>query len=255
MEKKQDNSGDWFEKWFNEDYDLLYGEKRTDKQAIEQVKGLIDRIATNVCLEEEVVLDAACGNGRHFQALQELGYQSHGFDLSSWLLNKAQNRFRVNSSLVRADMRSLPYLPGSFKLICSFFSSFGYFIDANDDQKVISEMSRVMKNGGIYFLDLMNPHYIKSSIVSFDTKELSGMTVRQERYLQGNLICKDIIMSLASGGEKRFHERVRLWELDEIVSLAAQNDFKLLNVYGDEFYDDFKPESSPRMSLVLQKLS
>lgn len=48
--------------------------------------------------------------------------------------------------------RCLPFRPGSFRAVTNFFTSFGYFQDAEDDRTVLSEARRVLARGGCFLL-------------------------------------------------------------------------------------------------------
>ena len=97
------------------------------------------------------VLDVPCGQGRHAHLLAEAGYRVRGVDLSRDLLAVAKRR-GTSSYLqyTRADMRRLPRAwTGRFDAVANLFTSFGFFLEPDDDARVIREFARVLAPGGL----------------------------------------------------------------------------------------------------------
>ena len=101
-----------------------------------------------------VVLDVACGSGRHLIALSEAGYSTVGLDISARLLKIAKQRGATQ--LVRGDMRFLPFKTESFAAAISMDTSFGYLPTEQEDAKCLTEVRRVLCLGGIFVLDVFN---------------------------------------------------------------------------------------------------
>ena len=75
------------------------------------VKESVDAFAT-LMPARGLILDLGCGAGRDLAAFQERGFRVVGADLSWGLLCEA--RQRVDSPLVQADMRALPFANNRF---------------------------------------------------------------------------------------------------------------------------------------------
>ncbi len=97
------------------------------------------------------VLDCPCGQGRHAQLLAEAGYDVDGLDYSDVLLEAARARGTGRTlRYARGDMRRLPARwTGRFDAVANLFTSFGFFLNAGDDRRVIAEFARVLKPGGV----------------------------------------------------------------------------------------------------------
>jgi len=89
-------------------------------------------------------LDAGCGSGFQTAILEELGYETHGIDLSPCLLALARNR-APRSRLAVGDLHSLPYASGSFETATCCGSTLS-FVEAPD--RAIAELGRVLRRGG-----------------------------------------------------------------------------------------------------------
>src|SRR6185436_14188637 len=87
------------------------------------------------------VLDCPCGQGRHAHLLAEAGYDVDGLDYSRELLGHAKRRGTgPNLRYTRGDMRALPgKWKGKFDAVVNLFTSFGFFTDPKDDERVIAE--------------------------------------------------------------------------------------------------------------------
>src|SRR5690606_35628439 len=106
-------------------------------------------------------LDVACGQGRHVLELLRRNHDAYGTDLSAVLLEKAGARQELANRLTRADMRALPFKSDSFDLITSFFTSFGYFDTDKDHFDLLREWARLLRPGGLLFIDYLNAPRLK----------------------------------------------------------------------------------------------
>ena len=210
----------WFLDWFGSEYLALYPH-RDRAEARRAVKLLCDATGLGPGTR---VLDVGCGSGRHLAEMQRVGYRAMGLDLSPSMLEAAgsvvSGRF-----LVRADMRSLPFRTGSFDVVTSYFTSFGYFDDENDDLRALFEARRLLAAGGWYLLDFLNASEVVAHLRTEDRRILSGADVVQERRLVdgGRIIEKRIrIEAHGEAGTREFVERVRLYEPGELNSMLLR---------------------------------
>jgi SAM-dependent methyltransferase len=103
-------------------------------------------------------LDLGCGPGRHAVPLARRGFQVTAVDLSPFHLAKAQARAEaagVTVELVRADMRTFARAD-AFDLAVSLFTSFGYFDDPRDDLRVLENVRRSLRPGGVLVMDVVS---------------------------------------------------------------------------------------------------
>ena len=203
------------------------------------------------------VLDLCCGFGRHALALRERGADVFGMDLSAELLARARelpDGQLLHGRLVRADARAVPFASGCFDALVSLFSSFGYFGD-DGDARVLSEIARVLRPGGVAWLDLMNPERIRAGIVPESRTERGGAVLEERRHLEqgGRRVVKDVVLRLDGGAARSWRESVRLYDTLELEKLALQRGLALLGVQGD-FDGSALRAQSPRQILRLSKL-
>jgi len=76
----------WFETWFNTPYYHLLYNNRSDAEADRFIGNLIKYLQLK---QPSKIWDLACGKGRHSIALNKLGYNVVGTDLSEESISKA----------------------------------------------------------------------------------------------------------------------------------------------------------------------
>lgn len=239
---------EWFRDWFGEEYLALYPHR--DEQEARQAVQLYRRLVPPA--PGAIVLDLACGAGRHLRELHAAGFSSVGLDLSAVLLRAAHGESR-RDPLVRGDMRRLPFGEEGFGGLTSFFTSFGYFENPDDDRRVVSEMARVLSPGGTFMLDFLNADRVRAGLVAEDRRVIGEQLVVQRREISGGVVVKRIHIEPVDGGTRRsFEERVRLYSCDDLAVLLRDAGLiveKRLGDYAGRPYDG----ASPRLILAGRK--
>ena len=216
---------EWFEEWFGEEYLQLYPHRDADEA--ERAIGLVCA-ATGLATGWRV-LDVACGAGRHARAFRRAGARCVGVDLSATLLRIA--RGVTDAPLVRADMRHLPVRPGSMDLTVNLFTSFGYFEREAEHAAALGEMVATLRPGGWFVIDFLNPATVRRDLVSRERVALGGreVEIRRELSADGHHVTKSIV----TGDGRRFCERVRLFEPDEIAGMLQDAGISVRRRFGD----------------------
>jgi ubiquinone/menaquinone biosynthesis C-methylase UbiE len=234
---------EWYEEWFGEDYLRLYPHR--DDADAERAVRLITR---TVGLQPGWrVLDVACGAGRHARAFVNAGARCVGVDLSSTLLALA--RQVTDAPLVRADMRLLPVRPQSMDLTVNLFTSFGYFEHDAEHTAALREMVTTVRPGGWFVIDFLNPAAVRQQLVPEQTLEVGGSKVWVSRSVSpdGRYVCK----SIRAPAGRRYMERVRLFEPQQISSMLEQAGVTVRFRFGDYEAAPLSTDS-PRTVLIGQ---
>lgn len=210
----------WYRDWFGGEYLALYPhrDRAEARQAVELLRHTTGRG------HGTRVLDLGCGAGRHLVELEGIGYSATGLDLSMPMLVAAAEA-AGKGGLVRADMRLLPFVAGSFDVVTSYFTSFGYFDREREDLQVLREVRRVLVSGGTFLLDFMNAHQVVANLKREDRRTVAGAEVVQERRLVagGRIVEKKITVGPPGDRDRReFVERVRLYRPEELESVLAR---------------------------------
>jgi SAM-dependent methyltransferase len=233
----------WYQEWFGEEYLELYSH-RDENEARQQVAFFREQCGPI----SGPVLDLACGMGRHMQELQSDGYHAVGCDLSYMLLRTGMTEYGP-MPVARADMRHLPFCDGVFAGLVNFFTSFGYFASEEENFQVVREMSRVLGDGSVFLFDYLNVHRELETLVQRETRTTPLGEVLIERWYDRSDRSINKRMTI---GQKRYLERVRGYDLDEISAMFSACKLAIRSSFGNFDGTSFD-RTSPRLILVGSK--
>jgi SAM-dependent methyltransferase len=230
----------WYREWFGEEYLELYAH-RDEHEARRQVAFFHERFGD----VDGVILDLACGTGRHLTELNCEGFAAAGCDLSFTLLRTGIDEYGP-LPVARADMRSLPFCSNSFGGLVNFFTSFGYFATEEENLDVVREMARVLRPGGVFLFDYLNVDRELEGLVERESLDTPRGRVEIERWFdpRDRSFNKRITI-----GQKRFLERVRGYDLNEISTMFNSSGLSIDQAFGDFEGAPFDA-ASPRLILV-----
>jgi SAM-dependent methyltransferase len=230
----------WYQEWFGEEYLELYSYR--DEREARQQATFFHEVIGGI---EGPLLDLACGIGRHVQELTAQGYYTVGCDLSYVLLRTGLLEYGP-FPVLRADMRTLPFCNGSFRALASFFTSFGYFSNEDENFHVVAEMTRVLDDGAAFLFDYLNVHRELAKLVERESRETPMGRVLIERWFDAS--DRSFVKRMTIGG-RRYLERVRGYDLDEIAAMFAASGLAIREAFGD-FHGSPFSSLSPRLILV-----
>lgn len=230
----------WFQEWFGEEYLELYS-YRDEDEARHQVAFFKSQCGA----VHGPLLDLACGKGRHIAELRAAGYQPIGCDLSFALLLAGREEYG-SMPVARADMRNLPFCSNTLAGLVNFFTSFGYFSREEENVQVVSEMARVLAKGAVFLFDYLNVQRELRQLVQRETRTTPIGEVLIERWFDPTDRSFNKRITI---GQKRYVERVRGYDLDEISMMFTGAGLSIRTAYGDFDGAPFSPES-PRLILV-----
>ncbi|MBG9940790.1 methyltransferase domain-containing protein [Brevibacillus formosus] len=235
---------EWFERSFREDYVLVY-RHRDDSAADGEIANLLERLPVK---DTGRVLDLCCGSGRHSRALARRGYEVVGVDLSPVLLQLAEEQNTYPQlSFARCDMRDIPFHE-EFDIVVNLFTSFGYFSTDEENANVIRNMAQALKTKGEVVIDFLNAAYVIDNLVPHSSKEVSGMLIKEERWIQDGFVKKRILISDESSNEPReYMEQVRLFSAQQMIVMLTEAGFEKIQVFGNYQFDEYVAHESPRM--------
>jgi SAM-dependent methyltransferase len=241
----------WFKDWFSSDLYLAVYNHRDESDARKLCNLILE--TTNIKPGSKI-LDGACGAGRHANYFSSLGFDVTGFDLSKTLLKLASNQLlgkKLSTKFVCADIRNI-FFKTKFNLVANLFTSFGYFIDDEQNFSFITNVHKMLYDGGFYILDYLNPIYLNLNLVKESSRIIDDVTITEQRRIENNRVEKEIVIT-KNGTEKRFRESVSLYSKDVLSSKIQEIGFTLTNIFGDYNGSQFHEEKSPRMIMVFRK--
>lgn len=243
--------------WWRSYFDAGYLDEYSSIFNVVEERAQVARLTELLALPHgSRVLDLACGQGRHAHLLAEAGFSVDGYDLSRDLLKAAKARGTGPSlKYTRGDMRSLPMLwRRRFDGVVNLFTSFGFFDDPKDDARVISEVARVLKPGGVFVWQGGNRDALTSRFLRGDEwKTADGTQVRQDRSFDplSGFLSIDSTWSGRRRVERRTH-RIRLYTATHLSALMADAGLQLEAAY-DGFSDSPLRREAHEMLLVARR--
>jgi len=236
----------WYHEWFNEEEYLLLYQHRDEEEA----NLLINLIEKEINLKlKSKVLDLCCGNGRHSILLSKRGYSVTGVDLSDNLLNIARKNAEINNldiKFIQSDMKEINF-NNEFDLTLNLFTSFGYFSTDEENENVIKNIYRALKNKSYLVIDFLNKEYLLKNIEPETVSNINNSTIIQKRKIVNNKVIKEIIIE-KNNNKKYFREEVILYSLNDFEIFFKRNNIILKKVFGDYYGSEFNSHS-PRLIL------
>ena len=233
----------WFEKWFNEDYLLLY-QNRNDEDAKKQ----FSLVEQNQFLQKDSkILELGCGAGRYLNLFYQRGYQNiFGIDLSETLLEKAI-LLNKHLSVQKCDMR---YFSGNYDTIFSFFTSFGYFDDGENFQ-LLQRIYNHLEKGGYFWLDYLNSKFLEKNLKTQTEREVNQRKITEKRKIHNGRVEKEITIDY-QGNQREFKESVAFYSKENLENFFQKIGFQCLKIFGNYKGEDFN-DNSPRLIFLVSK--
>ncbi len=237
---------EWFASWFDTSYYHILYKHRNFSEAQEFVQNLASFLKIK---KEDLVLDLACGKGRHSIYLNKLGFNVVGADLSKNSIRLAKKFENSTLRFVEHDMRN-PF-KNKFDVILNLFTSFGFFEDDKEDIGVLKNIKDGLNPNGTAVIDFMNCKKVIANLVPEEIQEIDGITFKISRYLKNGFIVKEINFE-ADGKHHTYFEKVKSLDLTKINSYLIAVGFKIKHTFGNYQLDPFNEEVSDRLILVLE---
>lgn len=243
--------------WYEDDklWETFY-EYMFDDESFELAQHQCMQFLANINHEVSDVLDLACGPGRHSLALAKLGYKVTGVDISSFLLNKAQQKtddLNLPIDLVKSDMLEFER-ENQFDLIINMFNSFGYLSSHKKNQKVLDLAFKNLKKTGTLVIDTIGKEALANTIQPVHLTEYEDNSLRIERpFLSDNLELFNNEWILIKKDEvfRRSYQHYVYTPL-ELTMMCEKAGFKSIDVFGS-LNGDAYDLNSEQMIVIAEK--
>jgi len=165
----------WFESFFETDEWLLLATTVDAERTEREVSFVADQLPA-----AGHVLDLACGTGRIAVPLAARGFTVAGLDISERALAVAREH-GPELDLRHGDMRELPWADETFDAVINLWTAFGYFATRGEDERAVAEAARVLRPGGLFLIDTVNPAGLHRAYRPESWRELEGGVFMLER--------------------------------------------------------------------------
>ena len=239
----------WFEDWFDSPfYHLLYNH-RDFTEAEHFIENLFQFLNPNK--ESSLILDLACGKGRHSIQLNQLGYDVVGLDLSEQSIYHAKTFENDRLHFHTADMRDFK-MDVEFDIVLNLFTSFGYFKSHEENLEVFKTIDKNLSKNGRIVLDYLNVQKVVKNIPSEEKIVREGLEFNIKKKLKDEFIVKQISFN-SDNKEYHFKEYVKAIDLIEFEKLAHEANFKITHIFGNYTLANFDKKSSDRLILIMER--
>ena len=249
------NPPEWPVAFFDDDYLRIYRPQLTP----ERTEAETDFIARELALAAgAAVLDLACGFGRHALAMARRGYRVTGLDFNPRYLEIAAAGARaagVEAVWRDGDMRALPF-HGEFAGVYSYFTSFGYFSD-EDNERVLAGVAAALAPGGRFLLDMMNRDWLLVHPQQRTwTQRDDGALLMEETDLdlvRSRVITRQILIAQEGGARVTKEFELRAYTAAELGALLERHGLEVRDVWGGADRSPYSTESR-RLVLLAEKV-
>lgn len=241
----------WFKEWFNSPYYHQLYFKRDEKEAANFIDKLIAHLQP---VPGAVMIDVACGKGRHSIQLASKDFDVTGIDLSVDSIMEAKESENDHLHFYLHDMR-LPFWINYFDYAFNFFTSFGYFNTRREHDNAIRTIAQSLKPNGIFVIDYLNVHYAEDHLVHKSDIEIEGVNYYITKWFDEDHFYKKIVVEDEDLDQPIIHqEKVAKFSLGDFTDMLAYHEMQVQEVFGDYNFNSYHVKNSPRMIIIAKKL-
>jgi SAM-dependent methyltransferase len=234
-----DSGPDWYK---NEAFWIKYKPLMFDPDRMEDTAKEVDfLLGITGARPGSAVLDLCCGEGRHDLVLARRGFSVTGVDLTAAYLDKGRRDAAaagLEIEFAAADIREF-CRPDRYDLAFNWFTSFGYFEDPDDDERVVRNAYASLHPGGKLVIETLGKESVCLNFKEREWFQRDGYLIMLEYRLVDActrlenrwLFHPDDPAAPGELTETRFS--VKLYSAEEMGMLLGRNGFGRMRFYGD----------------------
>ena len=241
---------DWFREWFDSPYYHKLYYQRNEEEAAGFITRLLQLLQPP---PGSSLLDVACGRGRYARVLAAHGYDVTGIDLAPGSIAYARQFENDHLHFYVHDMRQL-LCTNCFQYAFNFFTSFGYFETARENNNAVRAVSVALQPNGVFVLDYLNSEYTLKCLIPHEERIIDGVTYSITRWCDAKHFYKKIVISEKNLPRPlEYTERVAVLMPEDFETLFHPNGLHIRQFYGNYELKPFDREHSPRLIVVADK--
>lgn len=247
--------GEWPIAFFDDDYLRIYTPMLTPERTAEEVAFIASSLALPAGAP---VLDLACGSGRHAIGMAARGHAVTGVDFNAHYLALARDaagRAGVSVDWRQGDMRRLDFA-GKFDGVYSYFTSFGYFSD-EENESVLAGVARALRPGGRFLLDVVNRDRMLTHPQqrTWSQRE-DGALLMEEFTLEivgSRVMSRQTLIEPGGGARVNKEYELRAYTCAELTALMRRHGLEVDRVFGGADASEYSSESRRLILLATRK--
>lgn len=209
-----------------EHFDALADQYDTKSSARTKYLSTINNLTIKELAEQKLkhmkVLDVGCGTGSRAQNIfSTLPMASiFGMDISLKMIEIAStNKLKC---LAQSDMCNMPFQTESFEVVTCLFNAIGYLETHRKRTGVFNEFHRVLKPGGLLFIDFMNRWHLGEG-VNFRRSIFTALGIYIKSFFPDLENCGNQFFDLPLNGRhlKGFVHGFSRWEIQKLLTKSG----------------------------------
>jgi 2-polyprenyl-3-methyl-5-hydroxy-6-metoxy-1,4-benzoquinol methylase len=223
---------EWWQEAFDDSYLHIYA--RMDRSADESASYIVDRLALPPGVD---ILDLCGGYGRVAIPLARRGYRMTVLDLSEHLLAEGKRRAKeagVEIHWLHGDMREIP--SGShFYAIINIFTSFGYFDDETENERVLQGAAQTLNPGGVLLIDVIHRDALLWLGIAQRWEELTRYWLLEENHydlITSRWRSQRWLIPKEGGPPKQAHHSIRVYSAHELHAMCQRCGLEVIEHFG-----------------------
>jgi len=170
QERKKYWDGDYFDYWKSRVEEANKSSQNSSKIIKGDIKtvndDIIGKLLKLVKIKQGKILDVGCGFGRSFKYFSKYKLSIYGIDISKKMVKESQaSKVKGVIEIKEAEAEKIPYPDNYFDYVFGI----GIFC-ATYQNKALEEMFRVLKTGGLIFIDGKNNNYFFNDQLAKDAE-------------------------------------------------------------------------------------
>ena len=249
-----DPKPEWPVAFFDDDYLKIYRPQFHPERTAAETRFIADLLALPAGGE---VLDLACGFGRHAIGMAALGYRVTGVDFNPRYLEIATADAAsagVRVTWRTGDMRELGY-ERAFDGVYSFFTSFGYFED-DENERVLAGVASAVRPGGRFLLDVANRDWVLTHPQqrTWTQRDDGALHTEESRLdlLTSRVLSRQMLIHPEGGTHVTKEFSLRTYTCAELSALLRRHGFTVREVWGSVEREPYS-ENSRRLAILSER--
>jgi len=197
---------------------------------------ILDKYSKYRTVQPMHVLDIACGSGKLLQKMKSLVKANYyGMDKSAQMLEIAGIN-NPNITLKIGDMTKLNFNDNFFCLATNTHDSINYLMNEADLENHFLEAARIIKPGGIYFLDMTTEENILDHFHNkIDKFKKSGIHLKwRNKYNKNTKIIESRLEFTNKSGYKTLEVHYqKFYPVAQLNKIAKKSGLRFLQQYSD----------------------